>query len=132
QPQHPAKPLVDLWQQNFESCDDAEIAPTAADGPEQIWVRAAVDLLDGAVRGHYLSRDQVVNRKAELAREVATPAPQGQPADSNRWSVAEACGEPVGMCHIGVLPRRDPAPSPRRPLLSIDRDPSQAAEGHYE
>jgi hypothetical protein len=59
-----------------ERRDDAEVA-AAAQCPEQIRVRAGVDLEHLACRGHELDREQVVHREPVLAHQPAEAAAEG-------------------------------------------------------
>ncbi len=76
-------------QPELEAGDDAEVATTATDGPEQVGVLGLARDEDAAVGRHDLDRDQRVDRHAVLACEPADPAAEGEAGDADAAGVAE-------------------------------------------
>ena len=74
QQQHPADDLGQLVEPELEPGHDPEVAAAAADRPEQVRLVLGVDQPDLAVGGHDLGGEQVVDRQAVLADEVADAA----------------------------------------------------------
>ena len=114
QDQHAADDRVDLVQPELEPGRDAEVAAAAADRPEQVRVRLGVHAQELAVGGHDLGGQQVVDRQAVLADEVADAAAQGDPADPDRAGVAEPGRQAVGARRGRVLAARSARSRPRR------------------
>ncbi len=65
----------------LERGDNAEVASSAAQRPEQVRVLLVVGLNDAAVGGDHFGGDEVVRGEAELAAEPADAAAGGQAAD---------------------------------------------------
>lgn len=86
-----------LVQAEGEPGDDAEVPAAAAHGPEQVGVlgRARGDLT--AVREDHVDGEQVVDRQAEPAGEVAQATAEGEPADPRGRDDAARCREAVGV-----------------------------------
>ena len=80
---------VDRVEPELEAGRDAEVAAAAADRPEQVRIVLGVDAEELAVGGHDLGGEQVVDREAVLADEVADAAAERDPADPDRAGVAE-------------------------------------------
>ena len=59
----------------------AEIAATAADGPEKVGVLRCACLNERAVGGHHIRGDQIVYRESELAAEPPEAAAEREPGD---------------------------------------------------
>src|SRR4030095_17132662 len=76
-------------QPQLEPGRDTEVAAAAADPPEEVWVRLGVHAEELAVRGHHVSGEQVVDRKAVLADEVADSSAEREPADPDRAGIPE-------------------------------------------
>ena len=76
-----------------EAGHDAEVAAAAADRPEEVGLVVGVDARAPAVGGHDLGGEQVVDRQAVLAHEIADAAAERDAADADRAGVAEADGE---------------------------------------
>ncbi len=86
---------ADLVQPEGEAGDDAEVAATAAQRPEQIRVLGPVRRPDPSVRGDDLDLFQVVGCPAEAARQVAESAAEGEAGDSGLGHEAEHRRQPV-------------------------------------
>ena len=109
-------------QPELELGDDAEVAATAAQAPEQIGVPGLVDAQPVAVGGDQLVGLHVVARQAELTREPAHAAAERQPTGAGVGHVARGRGQPV--LHRGAIERAEqrPALHPRATALGIDAD----------
>ncbi len=94
---------------------DAEVAAAAADRPEQVRVDARVDTEHLAIGGDDLGGEQVVDREAVLADEVADAAAERDPAEPHRSRVAEARREAVLGGRRRVLARGQAGLGPGRP-----------------
>ena len=79
----------------LECGDDAEVAPAAAQRPEQVLVLALRGGQDPAVRRHDLGRAQVVAGEAVPARQVSDPAAEREPAHAGRGDDAARRGQAV-------------------------------------
>ena len=80
----PAVHLRDRVEAVLEGRDDPEVAPTAAQRPEQVAVLGLARGDDVTARRHDLGRQEVVARQPVLAGEVADPSAQGEPGDPGR------------------------------------------------
>ena len=65
----------------MEARDHAEVAPTAADRPEEVGVVLGVDTVGLAVGGDQVGRQQAVDGEAVLPGEEPDSAPEGDPTD---------------------------------------------------
>ena len=92
-----------------ERRDDAEVAAAPADRPEQVGVLVGARANALAVREHHLGFEQVVDREAALAGQVAEATAERQPAH------ARGADDPAG--------RREPV----RARRGVDLAPSAAA-----
>src|ERR1017187_7440378 len=68
---------TDLSQPQREAGDDAEVAATAAQCPQQLWVLAG--LHNRAVRQHHFGGKKMIAGQPPFASEPAVPAAQSQP-----------------------------------------------------
>ena len=102
-----------------EARHDAEVAAAPAHGPEQVGMLALAGRHEAAVGKHHVDFEQVVDRQAVLAREVAgaaaerQPGHAGAPDDTERHREAERVG---GMVYVG---RRATRVHPHRLRLRI-------------
>ena len=78
-----------------ERGDDAEVAAAAADRPEQVGVLVGARADALAAGQHELGLEQVVDRQAALAGQVAEAAAEGQAADAGRRDDPARRGEAV-------------------------------------
>ena len=101
---------ADLVQPERERGDDAEVRAGAADAPEQVGALVAARAADAPVRRHDLDLEEVVDRPAEAAGEVAQPAAERQPGDADLRDEAERRGEAVRAASRGRRP--EPAAGP--------------------
>ena len=88
--EHPAGDRVHRVQPIVEARHDAEVAAAAADRPEQVGLVRLVDVEDAAVGSHDFGSEQMVDRQAVLAHEVAGAAAERETADPDGRRVAEA------------------------------------------
>ena len=88
---------ADLVQAERERGDDAEVGAGPANGPEQVFVLVAARAPDAAVGGDDLDLEQVVDRPAEAAREVAEAAAEGETGHADLGEEAERGGEAVTL-----------------------------------
>ena len=117
-----------LVQAEEERGDDAEVAAAAADRPVQVGVlvRRGADPL--AAREHDLGLEQVVDRQAALAGQVADAAAEGEAADAGGRDDPARRRQPV-LVGRGVDFAPDAAAAdPHRAGLRIDLDVLQARE----
>ncbi len=77
----------------FEGGDDAEVAGTAADGPEEIGVLGGARVDELAVGQHDVDGQQVVDRHAEPAAEPAEAAAEREAGDAGVADRAAGCRE---------------------------------------
>jgi hypothetical protein len=79
-------------QLKFERRHDAEVAATAAQRPQQIWILAGARRDEAAVRTDHVGCDQTVARQAEAASKAAEAAAEGKAADTRlRDSAHRSC-----------------------------------------
>ena len=102
---------ADLVQRKGERRDHAEVGARAADRPEQVGVLVAAGGADLAVGGDDLDREQVVDRPAEAARQIAEAAAERQARDADLREEAQRRGEAVALRGVVDVPEREPAPT---------------------
>ena len=108
--------------------DDAEVAAAAPDRPEQVGVLVGAGLDLGTVGEDDVRAQQVVDREAVLAGQVADAAAQGQAADAGRSQDAER-GRHPDLGGRGVdLGEGRPAAGGDRAAVGVDRDRRQRRE----
>ena len=103
-----------------EARDHAKVAASSAHGPEEIGVLALAGRDKTAIGQDHIGLEQVVDREAILAREVAGAAAQGE-AQRRRWSRRCQRGRPART--RGWRDRRRPTCSRRRPERFASPDP---------
>src|SRR5262245_65305837 len=82
--QRPAHDVADLVELKLEAGDDAEVAATAAQGPEQIFVLVIARGDLPAIGENDIGRQQVVDGEPDAAGQVAYAAAQPQAAHPGR------------------------------------------------
>ena len=118
----PAVDVLDRAEPELERRDDAEVAAAAPDRPEEVGVVLLAGDVEGAVTGHHVGGQQVVEGEAETAREVADAAAEGQPADTGGRDDAARRGQPERVRRgVEVAPGRA-ARDPRRLAQRVDPD----------
>lgn len=132
QDERSARELVEPMQPQLQPGDDAEVAPTAANRPEQIGIPLGVGAQDLAARRHDLRREQVVDRHPMLADQVADAAPERQPADPDAPRVAEPGGESVGPSRLRVLAGRQAGLRPGGWAHGIDLEAAHRREVDHD
>ena len=120
---------ADLVQAERERRDDAEVAAAAADRPEQVGVLvlARADAL--AARQDDLRLEQVVDREAALAGQVAEAAAEREAADAGGRDDPAGRGEAVLVGRGVDLAPGAAAADPDGPRLRVDLDSLAAATG---
>ena len=94
-------------QRELEAGDDAEVAATALERPEQVRVLAGIGMDEPAIGGDDIGRDEVVDAQAVATPEPADPATQGQAADAGVRDEAARRREPERLRRrIDVAPGR--------------------------
>jgi len=107
-----------------EGCDDAEVATTAAHGPEEVGVFLCVRGDESAVCEDHVDCEEVVDREPALARQVADAAAErestdaGGRDDAGRHREAERVARVIDVAPLCAAAGED------RPLAWIDPDPS--------
>ena len=117
-----------LVQPILESRDHAEVAPAAADRPEQVGVVLLVRSKHFAVRGDDVCRQQRVDRETVLAHEVADASAERDAADPHGRGVAEADDESLGLGTPRHLARSQPGLGPDPSLLGVELERLPVAE----
>ncbi len=123
---------ADRVQPEEERGDDAEVAAAAAHRPEQVGVLIRIGGDEAAVGEHHIHLEQVVNRQAERAREVADAAAERQPADSRRGDEAARGRQPEWMCRVVYLAPQGATGDPRRPVNRVHADAFHVGEVDHE
>ena len=112
----------------LEGGDDAEVAAGAAHGPEEILVLGGARPAQLAVRGDDVDREEVVDREAVLATQVADAAVQRQAGDARGRDDAARHGEPEQLrLPVAVAPGRA-ALRPHRLRRRVDVDAAHLRE----
>ena len=106
----------------LERRHDAEIAATAADGPEKVGVLHRARLNERAVGGHHIGGDQIVHREPEFSAEPPEAATECEPCDPRSRVDAERRGKTEGLRLFVELAERDAGLNPRGLLLRVDAD----------
>ena len=130
--QHAADDGVDLVQAEPEPRRDAEVPAAAADRPEQVRLVLGVDATELAVRGHDVGGQQVVDRQAVLADEVAHAASERDPADPDRARVAEPDPEAVFRSGGREPDGGQPGLGPCRSCFDIDLERPHVGEVDHD
>ena len=109
---------ADRVQGEFEGGDDAEIAATPADRPEQVGIVVGIDMQAGAVGGDEVGREQVVDGHAVQAAEPAEAAAQGQAGHPGGGVDAQRGGQAIRLRFMVEVAQGgaafDPGAAPRR------------------
>ena len=113
-----------------EGRDDAEVGTGSANRPEQVGVLVAAGATDLAVGGDDLDLEQVVDRPAEPACQIAEPAAQREARHADVGDEAQRRGQPVQLGLAVHLAQRAAGLDRRRPRLGVDQDPAQP--GHVD
>ena len=108
-----------------EGGDDAEVRAGAAHAPEQVGLAVAARAADAPVRRDDLHLEEVVDRPAEAAAEVAQPAAEREPGDADARYVAERRGEAVPLRGGIDLGERAAGTDGGGPRLRVDLDRSE-------
>jgi hypothetical protein len=103
-----------------ERRDDAEVAAASAERPEEIRLALRIALHDRAVREHDGCRDEVVDRQAVAAREMADAAAERQTADARRADDADRKRQPVLVRRREDVLQQRPSSDTRHPRIGID------------
>ena len=96
---------ADRVQVELEGGDDAEVAASAAQAPEEVGVLRRARGEDLAVGGDHLGRAQVVAGQAVLAHQPADPAAQREAGDAGGRDQAPGGGEAVLLGRGVELPQ---------------------------
>jgi hypothetical protein len=96
--------------------NNAEVAASASDAPEEVWVLAGADVAELAVSGDDIGGDEVVTGQAVLARQPADAAAQGEAGDTGVGVGAAGGGQAEGLRLVVEFPPLDAA-------LSLDSAP---------
>ena len=123
---------VDLVEAELERGDDAEVAAAAAQRPEQVRVLVLARADPLAARQHDLRADEVVDRQAVLAGEVAEAAAEREPADAGGRDDPAGGGEPVLVRGAVDLAPGAPAADAHGPRARVDVDPADRGEVDHE
>src|SRR5581483_6823666 len=91
---------------------DAEVAAAAAERPEQILVLALARAQHGAVGGHHLGGEEVVDAEAGAAGQIADAAAEGEAADAGRRDDAAGRGQAM---RVGGVVEDAPGATATRP-----------------
>ena len=127
QDQHAAGELADVRQPVLEAGHDAEVAAAAADRPEQVRLVLGVHAPQLSIGRHDLGGEDVVDRQAVEAAEVADAAADGDAADPDRAGVPEAGRETV-LDGLGDLASGQAGLGPGGPAVGVDLEALHVAE----
>ena len=105
-----------------ERGDHAEVAATAADGPEEIGVRVRRGRPQLTVGAHHLGGHQVVDRHPVLAADPSLSAPEREPGDAGVGDDAVRRDQPEGLGLVVHVADERSALDAHRPGLRVDVD----------
>ncbi len=111
----------DLVQPEREAGDDAQVRAGAAHRPEEVGVLVAARPADPPVGRHDLDLEQVVDRPAEPARQIAEAAAQGEAGDSDLRDEAERGGKAVALGRAVDVAEQAAGADVGHPLVRVDR-----------
>ena len=120
QDEHAAGELGQVVQSQLEAGRHSEVAAATPDGPEQVGMAIGIDSQELAIGGDDVRGQQVVDRQAVLAHQVADAATKGDAADAHRGRVAEAGDELVFDDRGRVRARGQPRLDPRRVTCDVE------------
>ena len=103
-----------------ERRDHAEVAATAADGPEQIGVRIRRGRPHLTVGAHHLGGQQVVDRQPVLAANPSLPTAEREPGYAGVGDDAARRDEPEGLGLVVHVADQRPTLDAHRPSLRVD------------
>src|SRR5439155_8491880 len=101
---------------------DAEVAATATEGPEEILVLLLAGHHGPAVGGDDVDREQVVEREAEAAGEVADAAAERESGDARGRNDSAGRGQPEGIGGVIEVAPRAAALGADRLRVRVDAD----------
>lgn len=119
---------VHRMQPEGEGGDDAEVPATAAQRPEQVGVGDAVRPHRRAVRQDHVRGQQIVDRQAVLAGEVAVAAAEGEAADAGGRQDSGGGGQPERVGGVVEVAERGAAADRGRPRGGVDVRPAHGRE----
>ena len=128
----PADDGADLVQPEQERGDDSEVAAAAADRPVEVRILVGGRPHALAAREHDIRLEQVVDRKAVLARQVAEAAPEREAPDAGRRDDPARRGKAVLVGGPVDLAPGAAAADPDRPGLRVDLDPLHRGEVDHD
>src|SRR5690606_39480198 len=115
-------------QPELEARDDAEVAATAPDRPEQIGVRGLVGANVRAVCSDDLRSEELIDRQAELPMQEADTATQRDAADADTRGITQAERQTVLAGRLRDRARRYAAADPGGAPAHIDVDGIERGE----
>src|SRR3954447_22351120 len=119
---------ADRVQRELELGDNAEVAATAAQRPEQVGVGGRVGAQDLPVSGDHLRRGHVVDAQAVLAGEPPHAAAEREAADAGVADRADRVGEPVLLGRLDDVTEQSPTSGAGAPRVGVDRDCVELAQ----
>ena len=120
----PPVTVRDRVQAKAQRRDDAEVAASSAQRPEQVGLSVVAGADDAAVGEHDVGADEVVGRQAVRRARWPIPPPSVNPATPTVETVADGVASP-NWC---VAPSRSPAVAPPpTPRFGSPRRPSPSA-----
>ena len=124
--------VLDGVQLELEGGDDAEVAATPAQRPEQVRVLVLAGGPDLPVGGDHLGGDQVVHREPVAAGQVADAAAEGQSTHAGRGDDPARGRQSVGMGGVVEVPPGGTAAGPGGTGLRVDvHMPHQRQVDHH-
>lgn len=108
----------------IEAGDDAEVAATAPQAPEQIRVLVFAGMHQPAVGGHHVHAGHVVRGPAPTPGQIAEAAAQGQARNAGGRDETEHGREAVQLGLAIQVAESAPRPGMSDPAVAIDPDPA--------
>ena len=115
-----------------ERRDDAEVAASAAQRPEELRLALRVGLDDRAVGEHDRRRHEVVDREPHSPRQVSHAAAERQPADAGGADDPDRNGQAVLMRGLEQILEQRSAADPRHLRRRVDLDRVHLREVDHE
>src|SRR5579859_7038666 len=122
--------LVDVVQLEFQRRHHPEVASTATQRPEQVWVLLRTGRDEVSVGCNHISGDQVVNTQTAATGQIANATAEGEAGDTGGRDDAACGGKAERVGGVVEVSPGGPGANPRGLVLWVD--PNGAHERHVD